>query len=465
MKEQDLFTAIRDYGKTAVPMHMPGHKRNTALLGDGLPYAADITEITGFDDLHDPEDGGIFDRLAARAAELYHARRAFPLVNGSTGGLLAAIRAVTEAGDTVLVARNCHKSVYHALELCALRHISLLPPTDPATGIYGSIRKEDVERALEASDHIRAVILTSPTYEGVISDTAAIADTVHRHGAVLIVDAAHGAHLPFMEETAAFFPYTADIVVTSLHKTLPSLTQTALALVYGEDTPPVQKRASALAREIAVFESSSPSYVLLSSIDRCISFLSSNADARFRQYTARLDAFYRAASEWKHLRLLTGDREVHPDFFAYDKGKLALFSRCAAINGTALAETLRREYAIEAEMAYTDYVLCMTSVCDTDASFNALRVALDRIDRECTEAVTDAPYAAVIEALPPRACTIAEARRLPDLPLTVGEIARAYAWVYPPGVPLVVPGEVYTEETDALLRRLEKDGLRVRTVR
>ena len=228
MKQQDLFETVCTYGRSAIPMHMPGHKRNTDLLGNDLPYAGDITEIDGFDNLHDMETEGILNAIAKRASALYHAKFAFPLVNGSTGGILAAIRATAAPGDTVLAARNCHQSVYHAIELCELAHTSLLPPTDAVSGIYGSIRPEDVEAAFSKDPTIRAVILTSPTYEGVISDIKSIARTVHRYGATLIVDAAHGAHLGFHPA----FPDSAlqlgaDAVVISLHKTLPSPSSTS----------------------------------------------------------------------------------------------------------------------------------------------------------------------------------------------------------------------------------------------
>ena len=459
MKQQDLFETVCTYGRSAIPMHMPGHKRNTDLLGNDLPYAGDITEIDGFDNLHDMETEGILNAIAKRASALYHAKFAFPLVNGSTGGILAAIRATAAPGDTVLAARNCHKSVYHAIELCELAHTSLLPPTDAVSGIYGSIRPEDVEAAFSKDPTIRAVILTSPTYEGVISDIKSIARTVHRYGATLIVDAAHGAHLPFTE-CSNCFPYDADIVITSLHKTLPSLTQTALALVYSENIA----LKDALMRELAVFESSSPSYILLSSIDRCIALLESKKDALFSAYRARLDRFYAEASTLSAIRLLTGDKTAHPDFFSFDRGKIVLLSRDERMDGNVLMERLRREHRIECEMAYTDYVLCMTSVCDTDENFEMLLRALTEIDRNAAPS-REQPHKAVMTSLPPRACTVAEAPRLPPAPLSVGEIARDYAWVYPPGVPLVLPGEIYTKETDELLKSIKASGLSVRISR
>lgn len=475
MKESDLYRVVSGYGKATTPMHMPGHKRNTEILGDDLPYGADITEIEGFDNLHAPEENGILARLADRAAALYRAKRAFPLINGSTCGLLAAIRALAEPQSEILIARNCHKSVYHAIELTGLRHISVLPPTDAETGIYGSIRPSDIEAALDANPAVRTVVVTSPTYEGVISDIGAIADTVHRHGAKLVVDGAHGAHFGFSEGFPPF-PVSADIVVTSLHKTLPSLTQTALALVFTDDTA-VSER---LARELSVFETSSPSYILLASIHRCVSLLEARSAELFADYEALLREFYRKASDLKQLSVMAGDRALHPEFYGFDRGKLMIFSHSDALSGPALADRLRREFAIEPEMAYADYVLCMTSICDTRENLDRLIRALFEIDaslssRHTAKNITAPPDApkraqkkrgsAVISDLPQVKMTISEAIALAPAPLAAGEMSRMYAWVYPPGIPLVVPGEEVSENTLQLLRRLEAVGLTVRVGR
>lgn len=457
MKHPDLYETVRDYGKTAVPMHMPGHKRSVALLGRDLPYDGDITEIDGFDDLHDPEEGGILARLSERAAQLYRAKRAFPLVSGSTGGILAAVRALirgTDANGAVLVARNCHKSVYHALELCGVPQVSLLPPIDEETGICGSIPPAAVAEALNAHPEVRTVVITSPTYEGVISDVRAIAETVHAHGATLLVDAAHGAHLPFTAHPETF-PTAADIAVTSLHKTLPALTQTALALVYSED----EHLAARLAREITVFETSSPSYVLLASIDRCFSLLERDSEGLFRAYETRLDGFYRVAASLSTLSVLTGDRPV---FHAFDRGKVTVLSRASSMRGPALADLLRKVHSIEPEMAYADSVLCMTSVCDSDENFARLLAALSAIDADLSPVHPARTVPFLPKTLPERILTLREAQSLPPAPLTAGAVSRVYAWVYPPGIPLILPGERVTEDLLDLLGHLKSSGLRIR---
>lgn len=207
-----------------LPMHMPGSKRNSELVSMPDPFKMDITEITGFDNLHNAT--GIIKECAIEAARIFGADETCLLVNGSTAGVMAAICGATHSGDKVLVARNVHRSVINALYLGQLNPEYIFPEMKcPEAGIYGAVKPEDIEEAFKGSSDIKAVIITSPTYEGIVSDISAISEIVHRYGAVLIVDQAHGAHFGFNEE----FPESAvrqgaDAVITSVHKTLPALT-------------------------------------------------------------------------------------------------------------------------------------------------------------------------------------------------------------------------------------------------
>ena len=220
-----LIDDLEEYAQSDYyPFHMPGHKRKSLAFPN--PYEIDITEIDGFDNLHHAT--GMIKEAEVRGAELYHSKRCFFLVNGSTCGLLAAISAATRRGDKVLVARNCHKAVYHALYMNELQ-AEYLYPSITKNGIQGQITVEQVQESLYENPDAVAVILTSPTYEGIVSDVAKIAEVCHEHGIPLIVDEAHGAHFGF----GGGFPENAvklgaDAVIMSLHKTLPSFTQTAL---------------------------------------------------------------------------------------------------------------------------------------------------------------------------------------------------------------------------------------------
>lgn len=192
----ELIDKLMNYEKEGIyPFHMPGHKRNIDVCFN--PYKYDITEITGFDDLHKAED--VLLRLTERISKIYSADKSYILNNGSTSGIMTAISAIAGYNDTVLVARNCHKSVYNTLILRGINPEYIYPQVDKNTGINLAINASDVEKALELNSKIKAVIITSPTYEGIVSDIEEISKVVHKRNIPLIVDCAHGAHFGFSD--------------------------------------------------------------------------------------------------------------------------------------------------------------------------------------------------------------------------------------------------------------------------
>lgn len=361
------------------PFHMPGHKRNLPLLGGGgLPWHLDITELPGFDNLSGPR--GILLDLSNRAAAHWDASAAWISVNGGTGAVLAGIRAMAKPGDTVLAARNCHLSVFHAMELCGLRPVFLEPAWLPDWGVYGALSQRTLDEALLAHPEAALCIVTSPTYEGVLSPL--------RCPIPLFVDAAHGAHLPLPQ---------ADLAAVSLHKTLPALTQTALLLAR---TPAADREK--IARAMRAFQTSSPSYVLLASVARCLALLESHQTEWFAAWHARLDEFYAHARRWRNLQLFDAP---------HDKSKLLL--RCHAEHAAAFL----RSQKIEPEYARRNLLLLMTSCCDTDESMARLTAALDELDARCPTAPPPAP-------------------RPSSLPKNFIEDPAAWAIEYPPGIPV-----------------------------
>ena len=381
MKNTNLPQALLDYAAEGwAPFHMPGHKRSP-LLGQELPWQLDITEIADFDNLNDPR--GILLDIKRRAAAHWGADNAWISVNGGTGAVLAGIRAMTKRGDTVLAARNCHVSVFHALELCGLRPVFLEPEWLPDWGIYGALPQRTLDEALHAHPGASLCVVTSPTYEGVLSPLDC--------SIPLFVDAAHGAHLPLPR---------ADLVAVSLHKTLPALTQTALLLAQG---PRVGRER--VSREMRVFQTSSPSYVLLASVAHCLALLEEQKPALFAAWEQCLDAFYAHAKRWRSLQLFDAP---------HDRGKLLI--RCNA--GYAAAHL--RSAKIEPEYARGNLLLLMTSCCDTDGAMARLTAALDELDADCPPA-------------PPPAARPA--------PLPEDFLAHPGDWVvaYPPGVPVYSP--------------------------
>lgn len=440
-----------------LPMHMPGHKRNIELLGYELPYDKDITEIYDFDDLHHSE--GILKEVQNQAKRIFQAGHSFLLVNGSTCGILAGIRSAVSFGDRVLVARGCHKSVYHAIELNHLEAI-YLPSHIDSYGIDRGVLVGDVVDALNENPDVRLVILTSPTYEGIISPISAIVGVSHEKGVPVLVDEAHGAHLSFMKQLCSYeaLKSGADIVIQSLHKTLPALTQTALLHIQGDLV-----KQEEVARELSIFETSSPSYILMDSIACCLDLIEEKGKILFSQYEENLAWFYEKSKSFQYLKVF-GSKIASS--IIYDYGKIVILTKNTNLSGLKLSRILREKYKIEVEMSSVYYVIAMSSICDTKESFQRLFSALEAIDS--TLCCCDNKSIEYFSSLPKKKMTIADAVDSSDgsfyhVKDTEGFISQEYLWVYPPGVPFVVPGEVIDQKIIHQLEEYQNVGIEIRS--
>lgn len=449
------------------PFHMPGHKRNPEFAREYTPvYRMDITEIAGFDNLHSP--AGILRDAMENAAQWVGADRTWFLVNGSTCGIQAALGAVAKPGEKVLLARNFHRSAGQMLALRDFRPVFVLPEEAAGGSICGSVDPEKIRHALRENPDVKAVFLTSPTYEGIVSDVRAAAEAVHERGIPLIVDEAHGAHFPW--KNGGVFPVSAldlgaDLVIQSLHKTLPAMTQTAVLHLRGSRVSPEE-----IFRQLRIFETSSPSYVLMASIDRCFRYMADSGRERLRVFGERMERFY--AELGKQLRTLRVPGRIRgkKECFDRDLSKVVIFGG-GKITGTALADILRRTWHLEPEMACRDYVICMTSLMDTEDGLERLFRAILEIDRELTEEDGKSGSGGVLRAFPalPRAVIPPEEAfdgQWENVPLgdAAGRIAADFVTVYPPGVPMLIPGEEISPEMVAIIREdlalgLEVDGI------
>lgn len=461
-----LLQALDTYTKSsAVPMHMPGHKRNTTLSDylSKLGASFDITEINGFDDLHQPE--GILLESMKKAAALWKSRQSFYLINGSTCGILAGIRAAAGQGGEVILTRGCHKSVYHAIELCGLTPHYLAPVLDESFGIMGSITPQQVQQAIQEHPDARLLILTSPTYEGVLSDLPSICSIAHAAGIPVLVDEAHGSHLGLAEGwPQGAVAAGADLVIQSLHKTLPSLTQTAILHLNGSLISPEH-----IARQLGIFETSSPSYLLLSSIDGCVEYLSQHRFDAFQHWKEILVEFNQAIQGLKHLRVLCYGADTlqnHPSFFAHDPSKLVISCRGTNITGPQLMQQLREEYGIELEMTSGDYVIAMTGLGDTAQNLAALSSALCAIDKSLQHQQAATPLACSLP-IPRYIYSVNDALSRSSICKSFdccnGAISAEYVWAYPPGIPLIVPGEQIDTAFYNTCQQLLQQGISLRS--
>jgi len=459
---KSLFRALAEFADSgAVPMHMPGHKRNDLGLDflERLGARYDITEIEGFDDLHHPE--GILKEAMERAAELWGSEQCFFLVNGSTVGILAGLRAVQRCtgSDKLILGRSCHRSVYNAVELLNLKPIYIAPQIIKGFGFCGSISEKDIEISLQENPGI-PVILTSPTYEGVLSNIAEIAVICHLYGSPLIVDSAHGAHLGLSKYfTGSAISAGADLVVQSVHKTLTGLNQTGLLHINSDLIDPYT-----VARELSVFETSSPSYPLMASIDSTVELLANRGNELLSAWSMRLDGFDRRVAGLQRLKI-PGHSEYFPcqdirkagyiphmlnveNVYGYDRSKIVISCEGTSITGTELMRRLREDYNIYCEMAAGGYVVAMTGIRDREGDMECLAKAICEIDGQIESAGPRLPFYG--PKLPPRRLPAWEAVKEPSKRVFLrdaqGKISAEYVWAYPPGIPIVVPGEELTED-------------------
>ena len=444
--------------KGYIPFHMPGHKRNIRFSGYLEMFGADfdMTEIYGMDDLHSP-DGIILEGMQ-KAERLWNSEKSFFLVNGSTGGILSAIRACTDYGDEILMARNYHKSVYNAAELCGLKPVFILPEIIDDFYVYGSISPESIFRELKKNKNIKLIVLTSPTYEGIISDIKSISEIAHKFDVPVLADEAHGAHLDLSE----YFSFGAvragaDIVVQSLHKTLPSLTQTGLLHVNSELVD-----AKAVQKELSVFQTSSPSYIFMSSIDECIEKIQDRT--LFLSWKKNLDLFGERILRLEKLSVIdyTNRIDEYSGIFAFDRSKIVICTEKTNINGMQLADILRRNYGIETEMSAQGYVIAMTSMADSPESLEILADALIDIDRGLLSVVKKNEHTLITE-IPEKAENFGKASvksfKKIHYKNALNKVSAEHIWIYPPGIPVIAPGEIICKDTVRIIETAVKNNM------
>mgnify|MGYP001131787498 CR=1 FL=1 len=421
------------------------------------PFAVDITEIEGFDNLHHPE--GILKDSMKWAADVYGADQTYYLINGSTGGILAAVCGSVPRGGRILVSRNCHKSVYHGICLNQLKTSYVYPQEIEGLGIQGGITAEDVDRMLNRYMDTQAVLIVCPTYDGIVSDIEAIARIVHRAGLPLIVDEAHGAHFRY----DAMFPASAldlgaDVVIQSVHKTLPSLTQTALLHIKcNRPDGGCYADRERIDRYIHMVQSSSPSYVLMASIENSIYQMEQTDMA---PYGKQLHKLRRRLGQMRHLRLADTGLIGQAGIRDLDISKIVVSTRGTCLypaedgltgfTGAQLDDILRREYHLEMEMCGADYVTAITTVMDSGEGLERLGDALTRIDSQLTDAGykpdgrsgnQKSVYSMRCDTAMSMGEAMEENMASVGLEDSAGCISGEFVYIYPPGIPIVAPGE------------------------
>lgn len=434
--------------------HMPGHKSGRLLFDevDNL-LELDITEIPGADNLHDAS-GPILETEQA-IASFYGASESKILIGGSTAGILSMILGTTEPGDRIMLNRNAHKSIYNAIELNGLEPVYIYPKIDDHLGIPVGLNRSDVEKWVKS---VKICVLTYPTYEGLCYPIEEIIECCHDHGVPVLVDEAHGAHLPLDEQgpKSSLF-YGADVVVQSFHKTLPAMTQTA-CLHFSKQCGLTPHQVARVNWHLSALQTSSPSYVLMASVDHMLTIIENEGKDRMRRLKLDLVRFHASVEGLRTVKFHTFDRMdftkiilmIPSDFYQKD-----------VWDGRTLAKRLLEDFGIQAEYESKTIVLMMTSICTTAEDLEKLSNALVKIDSQNATLFDRAPspealpcYSHIYGRIAEGEIYVMDARHAVnmnpeevDVALSVGRVSAQYVIPYPPGIPVLVPGERILAET------------------
>ena len=422
-----LYDALLAYaGREPARFHMPGHKGKSLPLAE-LKWLApiDVTELPGTGNLYEP--GEPFDSAQALWAQRFGFEQCQFLTGGSTQGIHTGLALCCAPGDKVLMDRGCHRAAFNALALLDLTPVWLERPWLQSENLTGPISLGDVERALDSAPEIKTVCITSPTYSGVLSDIGAISQIVHAHGARLFVDGAHGAHLPFLGLEPF---YGADAVVVSAHKTLPAMGQSALLFANGFEPERVRQMAS-------VYGTSSPSYPMMASIDAARDWLEQWGGHKYQRTAARVAAL----------------RERSPSLgpesgLALDPARLVLKVK----DGPAFARALEQR-GIFVEMSDGGHVVLICTCHDEDLTFRWLEKALEELRPEMGDCPPLPAPPLPRAALSPRQALFAPRETVP-LAESAGRVCACQIAPYPPGVPVIAPGERIEKKHLAYLREI-----------
>ncbi|WP_152442759.1 aminotransferase class I/II-fold pyridoxal phosphate-dependent enzyme [Bacillus sp. THAF10] len=459
-KKAPLFEGLKKHWEAnPVSGHVPGHKYGQVFPEIGYSYFQEIlkldaTEISGLDDLHDPE--GMIDEAQRLAANYYGAEATFFLVNGSTVGNLAMILAACQRGSKVLVQRNCHKSILHGVELAGADPIFLSCETDSEVGVATHFSLKELREALDSVSGIEAVVLTNPNYYGHSYEMKEIIDLVHRYNVPVLVDEAHGAHFTVGEG----FPNSAldcgaDVVVHSAHKTLPAMTMGSYLHINGE-----RVKKEKLAYYLKMLQSSSPSYPIMASLDLA------------RYYLASFDkqAIQELLHDMEDLQLQIGKmpeiRVVVPKNKLLQKDPLKLVLRSTqGISGFSLQKLLEKE-GIFVELADAKNVLLVLPLAINDRK----QELLEKLTRAVLHQHEKTPEVEIVKLpTPPNglgqlAIPLGEQENYKavkcHLEEAVGKVAAESIIPYPPGIPVVLKGERVTASIVEYLKQLVELGAR-----
>lgn len=429
-----------------VPFDVPGHKQGKGnpqlreLLGSKC-LSLDVNSMKPLDNLQHPVS--VIKEAEALAADAFGAESAFFIVNGTTAAVQGMIMTACKKGDKIILPRNVHISAINSLVLCGAEPVYVNPGVNNELGIPLGMTVNDVLKAIEENPGAKAVLVNNPTYYGICSDLKSIVKAAHEHGMLVLVDEAHGTHFYFGESMpVSAMAAGADMAAVSMHKTGGSLTQSSILLTGGSVNPERVRQI------LNLTQTTSASYLLMSSLDVSRRNLALDGKEIFKKVTdlasyAR-DEINEIGGYYAYGKELTKNEAVYD----FDLTKLSVFTRSIGLAGIEVYDILRDDYGIQIEFGDLGNILAIISVGDTELMIERLIAAMNEIKRlheKDTKGMFEHEYITPILEMIPQKAFYAESKSVP-LESSGGCICTEYVMCYPPGIPVLAPGERITAE-------------------
>ncbi len=468
-----FFEAMRHYCTLdKAPFHTPGHKQGQGipvemkeLLGE-MVFRADLTELPEVDNLHDPD--GVLLEAQKLAAEAYGADRSWFLVNGSTCGVETLVLAVCDPGDKILLPRNCHKSAIAGVILSGAIPVYVEPDYDSALGIAHGVTAAGIQRTLAQHPDAKGVLIVNPTYYGVCGDIQAIAGLVHQHGLPLLVDEAHGPHFPFHADLPiSALEAGADLVVQSTHKVISGMTQASLLHLQGSRID-----ANRVRNILQLLQSTSPNYVLMMSLDTARRQMALQGAQLLGEALALADQARQRLNRIPGISCFGAERlGSTPGFYDIDRTRLTVTTTGLGHFGFEAHDLINDRFQVQPEMSTLHNVVFIVSIGNTQRDIDRLVAGFEVLagerDPNLDEAVLNAKMSRLTQIqlppmppqrISPRDAFFGNIGRVP-FQQAVGQVCAEIVSPYPPGIPILVPGEEITQAAvDYLLLVHEAGG-------
>ncbi|MED3574412.1 aminotransferase class I/II-fold pyridoxal phosphate-dependent enzyme [Cytobacillus praedii] len=464
--ETPLFSGLLAHAKkNPVQFHIPGHKKGNGMDPDFRAYigdnalAIDLINIGPLDDLHQPK--GIIKSAQDLAVEAFGADRTFFSVQGTSGAIMTMVMAVCGPGEKIIVPRNVHKSVMSAIVFSGATPIFIHPEIDKDLGISHGITTESVAKALEQHPDAKGVLVINPTYFGISADLKEIVEIAHSYEVPVLVDEAHGVHIHFHDDLPlSAMQAGADLAATSVHKLGGSMTQSSILNMKGNLVS--AKRVQSI---LSMLTTTSTSYLLLASLDVARKQLAINGKELIDRTISLAQSIRQQVNKIEHLTCVGEEILESKAAFDYDPTKLIISVKELGLSGFDVEVWLREKYNIEVEMSDLYNILCIITPGDTEKEADILIQALKELSTErhskpkTIEAQVLLPDIPVL-ALSPRDAFYAETELVP-FDESEGRIIAEFIMVYPPGIPIFIPGEIITKDNLLYIKKNMEAGLPV----